>query len=366
MLAVLYFGYRGSFGFVRNAVFAAMAISVIGYALFPTAPPRFLPELGLDSVDRRDGQQPALASRATRSSTRSRPCPRCTSASVILPGRWRMLVAARAPGAALRLSAADDLRRGRQRQPLLAGCRLRPARRPRSRSGVAILLARVNPDWSFGGPAPHVRRRRAPAGARGGARLAADPDEHRPARPSANGPPRRRRDRPPRRELSAAVRNRLIESRLTPNAISIAGLVVQPGRRRAGLAGLYFLGGVAFIVGSVMDTLDGRYARVSGKGTLFGAFLDSTLDRVEEGIVLTAVAYRFALNGDEFAAACASSCARLADGLLHAGARRGARRRVQGRVGHAPRPGSHTLDRPRLRQGRRSLRCRAAGPGDLR
>jgi hypothetical protein len=51
MLAILYFGYRGSFGFVRNAVFCAMAISVIGYALFPTAPPRFLPELGFeDSV----------------------------------------------------------------------------------------------------------------------------------------------------------------------------------------------------------------------------------------------------------------------------------------------------------------------------
>ncbi len=53
---------------------------------------------------------------------------------------------------------------------------------------------------------------------------------------------------------------------------------------------LFFLGGIAFIVGSVMDTLDGRYSRMSGKGTPFGAFLDSTLDRVEEGIVLTAVA----------------------------------------------------------------------------
>ena len=47
---------------------------------------------------------------------------------------------------------------------------------------------------------------------------------------------------------------------------------------------------MAFIVGSVMDTLDGRYSRMSGKGTPFGAFLDSTLDRIEEGIVLTAVA----------------------------------------------------------------------------
>src|SRR3954452_6467355 len=101
-------------------------------------------------------------------------------------------------------------------------------------------------------------------------------------------------------ELSASVRDRLIESRLTPNAISLVGLIGNLAAAVLIWQGLYFLGGVAFIIGSVMDTLDGRYARVSGKGTLFGAFLDSTLDRVEEGIVLTAVAYRFALSGDEF------------------------------------------------------------------
>jgi CDP-diacylglycerol--glycerol-3-phosphate 3-phosphatidyltransferase len=66
---------------------------------------------------------------------------------------------------------------------------------------------------------------------------------------------------------------------------------------------LFFLAGVAFIVGSVMDTLDGRYSRMSGKGTLFGAFLDSTLDRIEEGVVLAAVAWYFAERGDEVAAA---------------------------------------------------------------
>jgi CDP-diacylglycerol---glycerol-3-phosphate 3-phosphatidyltransferase len=104
-------------------------------------------------------------------------------------------------------------------------------------------------------------------------------------------------------DVSAAVVNRLIESRLTPNAISMVGLIGNLAAAVLVWQGLYFLGGVAFIVGSVMDTLDGRYARVSGKGTLFGAFLDSTLDRVEEGMVLTAVAYRFALGGDEFAAA---------------------------------------------------------------
>jgi CDP-diacylglycerol--glycerol-3-phosphate 3-phosphatidyltransferase len=67
----------------------------------------------------------------------------------------------------------------------------------------------------------------------------------------------------------------------------------------------FFLAGIAFIVGSIMDTLDGRYSRMSGKGTLFGAFLDSTLDRIEEGLVLAAVAWYFADRGDAVpAAAC--------------------------------------------------------------
>jgi CDP-diacylglycerol---glycerol-3-phosphate 3-phosphatidyltransferase len=101
---------------------------------------------------------------------------------------------------------------------------------------------------------------------------------------------------------SEAVRNRLIESRLTPNAISMVGLVLNLAAAALVLEHYFFLGGVAFIVGSVMDTLDGRYARASGKGTLFGAFLDSTLDRLEEGIVLTAVAAYFAEKGDELAA----------------------------------------------------------------
>jgi CDP-diacylglycerol--glycerol-3-phosphate 3-phosphatidyltransferase len=110
------------------------------------------------------------------------------------------------------------------------------------------------------------------------------------------------RERPPV-DFSAAVRDRLIESRLTPNAISMVGLIGNLAAAVLVWQEYFFLGGVAFIAGSVMDTLDGRYARISGKGTLFGAFLDSTLDRVEEGLVLTAIAAYFAERGDEFAAA---------------------------------------------------------------
>jgi CDP-diacylglycerol--glycerol-3-phosphate 3-phosphatidyltransferase len=104
-------------------------------------------------------------------------------------------------------------------------------------------------------------------------------------------------------ELRAYARNRLIDSRLTPNAISIAGLILNLVAAGLVTQRLFFLAGVAFIVGSVMDTLDGRYSRMSGKGTLFGAFLDSTLDRIEEGVVLAAVAGYFAASGDDVAAA---------------------------------------------------------------
>jgi CDP-diacylglycerol--glycerol-3-phosphate 3-phosphatidyltransferase len=141
--------------------------------------------------------------------------------------------------------------------------------------------------------------------------------EHPRTQPQRSAPPRRRRGSAHRgRSLRAGgrtpliaaerremVRNRLIESRLTPNAISLTGLVLNVLAAVLVWERLFFLGGISFIVGSVMDTLDGRYSRMSGKGTPFGAFLDSTLDRIEEGIVLTAVAAVFAAEGRSGAAA---------------------------------------------------------------
>jgi phosphatidylinositol phosphate synthase len=104
-------------------------------------------------------------------------------------------------------------------------------------------------------------------------------------------------------DTRAMMRNRLIDSRLTPNAISMTGLALNVLAAVLVWQQLFFLGGVAFIIGSIMDTLDGRYSRMSGKGTAFGAFLDSTLDRCEEGIVLTAVAVSFARQHNQLAVA---------------------------------------------------------------
>jgi len=103
------------------------------------------------------------------------------------------------------------------------------------------------------------------------------------------------------RAYQEVMRNRLIESRLTPNAISLTGFALCVVAAVLVWQDEYFLGGLAFVIGSVCDTLDGRYSRMSGKGTKFGAFLDSTLDRIEEGVVLTAVAFQFSDRGDNLA-----------------------------------------------------------------
>jgi CDP-diacylglycerol--glycerol-3-phosphate 3-phosphatidyltransferase len=110
-----------------------------------------------------------------------------------------------------------------------------------------------------------------------------------------------------RREM---MRNALIESRLTPNAISLTGLALHFVAAALLWDRHFVAGGIAFIVGSICDTLDGRYSRMSGKGSPFGAFLDSTLDRVEEAIILTVVARYFAQTGDDTAVvACMAAVA---------------------------------------------------------
>jgi len=116
------------------------------------------------------------------------------------------------------------------------------------------------------------------------------------ATPPVERSPRGRGNGP--RDYQTEFRNRLIESRLTPNAISLTGFALCVVAAALIWQGWWIAGGIAFIVGSVCDTLDGRYSRMSGKASPFGAFLDSTLDRVEEGVVLAAVAYQFSKDDD--------------------------------------------------------------------
>jgi CDP-diacylglycerol--glycerol-3-phosphate 3-phosphatidyltransferase len=87
---------------------------------------------------------------------------------------------------------------------------------------------------------------------------------------------------------------------VSPNAVTYLGLFLT-----AGVAVLIALGqirwaGVAYIVAAVCDAMDGTLARVSGKGSRFGAFLDSTIDRFEESIVFVGLAVYYARAGGEW------------------------------------------------------------------
>jgi CDP-diacylglycerol---glycerol-3-phosphate 3-phosphatidyltransferase len=91
----------------------------------------------------------------------------------------------------------------------------------------------------------------------------------------------------------------LARTRVTPNALTAAGVtlcltaavVVFFENRNTWT--FYWVGAVLFVVGSILDILDGALARVGGKATPFGAFLDSTTDRVGEGAMLGAIALVF-------------------------------------------------------------------------
>jgi CDP-diacylglycerol--glycerol-3-phosphate 3-phosphatidyltransferase len=113
------------------------------------------------------------------------------------------------------------------------------------------------------------------------------------------------------RRLASLSIGGLARTRVTPNALTAAGVTlcavaaVLVYLEYRGELLFFWLGAVIFVVGSVLDILDGALARQSGKGTPFGAFIDSTTDRISEGLVLGAIALVFARDGNEVALAFA-------------------------------------------------------------
>jgi CDP-diacylglycerol---glycerol-3-phosphate 3-phosphatidyltransferase len=99
----------------------------------------------------------------------------------------------------------------------------------------------------------------------------------------------------------------LARTRVTPNALTTAGVslclaaaVIVYFEYRDKLL-FFWLGAFVFVVGSILDILDGALARAGGKTTPFGSFLDSTTDRVGEGAMLGAIALIFSRQGNEVA-----------------------------------------------------------------
>ena len=113
------------------------------------------------------------------------------------------------------------------------------------------------------------------------------------------------------RRIASRSMSGLARTRVTPNALTTAGVslcaaaaVLTYFEYRNQI--LYFwLAALVFVVGSVLDILDGALARLSDKATPFGAFVDSISDRVSEGFMLTAIGLVFSRHGNEVALAFA-------------------------------------------------------------
>jgi CDP-diacylglycerol--glycerol-3-phosphate 3-phosphatidyltransferase len=109
------------------------------------------------------------------------------------------------------------------------------------------------------------------------------------------------------RQLASRSVTSLAQTRVTPNALTTTGVTlclaaaVLVGFEARNEILFYWLGAVVFVVGSVLDILDGALARAGGKSTPFGAFLDSTTDRVGEGAMLAAIGLAFARAGNDVA-----------------------------------------------------------------
>lgn len=95
----------------------------------------------------------------------------------------------------------------------------------------------------------------------------------------------------------------LARAGVVPDTVTYAGLALSAAAAACLAAGLLRTAGLVWLIGSALDMLDGALARNTNAVNREGAFLDSSLDRISEGLLLTAAVYYFADQGMAPAAA---------------------------------------------------------------
>lgn len=85
---------------------------------------------------------------------------------------------------------------------------------------------------------------------------------------------------------------------VNPNILTVIGVLITLGAAALFPAGWFVLGGILMLAGCAFDMVDGVVARTHGISTRFGAFLDSTLDRVADMALLLGIAMYYALRGE--------------------------------------------------------------------
>ncbi len=85
---------------------------------------------------------------------------------------------------------------------------------------------------------------------------------------------------------------------VSPNALTLTGLVVNVGAAWAYFAGVWFAAGLIVLLAGLFDMLDGAVARAGGGGSAVGAFTDSVVDRYSDFLVFSGLLAHYAAAGD--------------------------------------------------------------------
>lgn len=90
----------------------------------------------------------------------------------------------------------------------------------------------------------------------------------------------------------------LVRHPVNPNLLTMVGTLISLGSATAFAFGRFGLGAWLILAGGLFDLVDGVVARRHGTATPFGAFLDSTMDRLADMAILLGVMLHFAARGD--------------------------------------------------------------------
>jgi phosphatidylglycerophosphate synthase len=91
----------------------------------------------------------------------------------------------------------------------------------------------------------------------------------------------------------------LFKRKVNPNVLTVLGTCVCMGAALAFGMGDFVIGALLLLFGGLFDLVDGVVARHWGISSAFGAFLDSTLDRLVDMAVLLALVVHYAMAGDQ-------------------------------------------------------------------
>jgi len=86
----------------------------------------------------------------------------------------------------------------------------------------------------------------------------------------------------------------LVKTGVTPNTITWLGFVITAGAAILIITGYSFAAGFVVLIAGFFDILDGALARSTNRASQFGAFLDSTLDRLSEAVLLLGILVLYA------------------------------------------------------------------------